>query len=330
MAGNFVQLRRGILRHVLDGRISILQFGAYCLILLEADASDGSWLGTANRLAGDGGISFGSADHILGKLCEAGYIASLRKQGQRGNKPYVIDKYLVTVGPMTGRHVNAAESAKQGQVCYYRNGDNDGESNGDNDGVRDGESDDLSRHQDNKTSIPQENQSSRERVAASPESSPESDKPETPERPPVDEKPQPPADWKPQYEKPEDVPRAEQAFYLTRRLFACLGKPKNHLKSLPDWERQLTPLCDQFEFPEMYAAMKWATREDTFWSGVIKRAENWVKNADKIMDAYRAHLRGKATYERNKKQEAAKVDAKKQAPSNYGTGQIKLEGTYEL
>jgi hypothetical protein len=75
--GNFVQLRRGIERHVEDGSLSLLQFGAYCLILIGADAKDGCWNGSAPKLAAKANISRDSADHILGTLCDAGYIASL-------------------------------------------------------------------------------------------------------------------------------------------------------------------------------------------------------------------------------------------------------------
>jgi hypothetical protein len=148
---------------------------------------------------------------------------------------------------------------------------------------------------------------------------PESEKQD--DRPPVDGK---------TYGKLEDVPRDDQPRILTSRLFLDLGSPKDKRKQLSDWQRDLDPLCDQYDFPLLCQAVRWAITESPHWPQYIRRAANVVKNAEKIVDAYRAAMRGRATYERSQKQAAQEVSKKKQAPSNYGTGQIKLEGTYEL
>ena len=156
-----------------------------------------------------------------------------------------------------------------------------------------------------------------------------------PDETPVEPRTEPPTpakEWKPKYAKAEDVPETERAFYLTRRLFKCLGCPKHHEGNLRDWETELTPLVHQFDFPEMYNAIRWATVEDTNWPQYIRRPKNLVDNAEKIVDAYRAHLRGKATHERTVKQPAQAIARVKVnvAPSNYGTGKIELQGGEKL
>ena len=153
--------------------------------------------------------------------------------------------------------------------------------------------------------------------------SPESEKHETPDRPPVDGK---------TYEKLEDVPRGDQARILTSRLYIDLGSPKEKRKQLSDWKRELEPLCDQYEFPLLCQAVRWAITESPHWPQYIRRAANVVNNAEKIVDAYRAKLRGDATYARSQKQTQEQDTKKivKQAPSKYGNGQVVMEGSESL
>jgi len=89
---------------------------------------------------------------------------------------------------MTGRHVNAAESAKQGQVCVSDTEEVPGDNIADMPGEVPGDNTCYSRHQDNKTSKQQETATHpSESATAAPMISPESEKQD--DRPPVDGKP---------------------------------------------------------------------------------------------------------------------------------------------
>lgn len=337
MAGNFVKIRRGILQHLLEHKMSTNQFTVFQLIVLLADASTGVWWGDAPVITTYlTDLSLKSAQNALASLEAKGYIKRFRQQGSRSTYPILVNKYEITVGGVKGFLTDGSEVGLKGyltnaeQTVDWRNpvvgiGSEDGSDTGS--GPRSEGGTPYSRSQENKTT--------RDAI-----STPDT---ETPDAPQVSPEAEPKAktpdasdpEWKPEYQKPEEVPREKQAFYLTRRLFRCLDSPKNYVPDLKDWERELDPLCDRFDFPEMYRAIKWAVREDTYWSQYIRRAANLVKNANKVMDAYRAHLRGKATHERFVKQakdEKAKPapSAVKTAPSNYGTGKIELQGGEKL
>lgn len=85
------------------------------------------------------------------------------------------------------------------------------------------------------------------------------------------------------------------ASQLTDRTYTqTSGIPGFHL-NLSEWEREFDTLCDQFDFPELYEATRWAVEVDTNWPPTIRRPKNIVDNAAKIVDGYRAYQRGKAT-----------------------------------
>jgi hypothetical protein len=323
MVESFVKSRRGILEHLEQGRLTFSEFGVFQLLLLQANKANGVVWSDSRKVAGyfNGTLNERTAKDALASLKAKGYIKEFRQQGSRGSYPILVNKYEITVGDLKGCLTNAEQTVDWQQPVVSGRPDDRPEE-------RREERPPYSRPQENKTSRPQdENQSSRERQSASPESSPES---ETPDRPPVDVEPKatPPTPDLPVYERAEDVPDFDKPRCLASRLWVCLGKPKHHEPKLRVWANDLRPCLEQFEFLEMWQAMRWATHEDTFWSGVIKGAANWAKNVEKIMDSYHAHLRGKANFERMQKQEEAKKV--KKAPANYGSGKIVLENVEEL
>jgi hypothetical protein len=107
--GNFVQIRRGILQHVKDGRLSPNSFTVYMTIILLADASTGMWRGSAPALVVhfNGSLSLDAVQRALNSLEENGYIKRFRTHGQRGNYPILVNKYLITSGRLKNGTVNA-------------------------------------------------------------------------------------------------------------------------------------------------------------------------------------------------------------------------------
>jgi hypothetical protein len=121
--GNFVQIRRGIVEHAEKGSFTEREFGCHLMMILLADKKNGVWIGSAKALAakfGTGDLGLKEAKKVLSSLEEKGYIHRLLKpQGTRGNFPIYIDRYLITVGGLKGRLVNAAESVDPNLPVVY-------------------------------------------------------------------------------------------------------------------------------------------------------------------------------------------------------------------
>jgi len=297
MQGNFVKNRRGILQHLKEGRISKDEFAAYEFMLLSADAATGVWWGDSVELAaafGQRDLRQEKAKDVLHGLEEKGYIKRFRQQGSRAKYPILINKYEITVGPLSDRLVDAEQTVDWRQPAVFSRTD---------------ETPVLppvappvptpvlpppySRTQDNENLRPQEKSTRPSEIANQPASDDS------------------PGETKSTYSKLEDVPREHQARILTSRIYIDLGSPKDKAKQLPEWKRALDPLCDQYEFTLLCEAVRWAITESPHWPQYIRRAANVVKNAEAIVDAYRAELRSRATYERHQKQQAEKSSAPK-------------------
>lgn len=134
MTGNFVKLRRGVLEHLRDGRLTTLEFAAYVTIILLADKSNGVWHGCAAALADAMGKvvseeSKRAAQRTLATLARKGYIKNFRVQGQRHNQPILVNKYLVTVGELKDRVIDAQNSTDWKAPAVFsgtENGTDDG------------------------------------------------------------------------------------------------------------------------------------------------------------------------------------------------------------
>lgn len=301
----FVKSRRGILQHLQERRLTTHQFAVFQLLLLLADKTTGVWWGDSVGVSSYLDMGQRAAKNALHELEEEGYIKRFRQQGSRSSHPILVDKYEITVGDLKGRRVHAGHTVDWRQPATEvrpESGPDSGRESGPEVGR------DSGRESGPPYTRPQETQDLKTSnkpllIITAPPIAPQDEKQN--DRPPVDENHDDPRyDGTPKYNKPEDVPPEEQAFYLTRKLYRLLGQPKNHQSKLPEWERELGTLLGNFEFPELLKAMRWAIKEDTFWPKVIRRAESFVKNADKLMDAYCAHLRGKAAQERLPKQNA--------------------------
>ena len=107
----FAQLRRGLVDHLLDGRLTSSEHSAYCLMIQLADHKTGIWKGSAKHLAslyGAGDVDERRARYLLESLEKKGYIKRFVKRRQRGNYSVLIDKFNCSDGAYKGRRLNAA------------------------------------------------------------------------------------------------------------------------------------------------------------------------------------------------------------------------------
>src|ERR1700687_1207294 len=111
MNGNgHVKRRRGILAHLQDGRITLLEHGAHDVVSMLADKSSGIWFGSARAFAancGAGDVSERQARHLLESLERKGYLRRFSVPRKHGNYPILINKYEVTFGAQSGMRLNA-------------------------------------------------------------------------------------------------------------------------------------------------------------------------------------------------------------------------------
>jgi len=107
----FVKLRRGIEQHVIENKLSAVDFAVFVMLLIQADKATGKVWTCAPYLAGIfNGLSPQQAKDSLHRLKALGYLKSFQEVGSRGKYPVLIHKYEITVGTLTGCVVNALES----------------------------------------------------------------------------------------------------------------------------------------------------------------------------------------------------------------------------
>ena len=113
MSQGHVKRRRGILGHLQDGRITLLEEGAHDVISMRADKATGIWRGSARAFAancGAGDVSERQARNLLESLETKKYIRRFATKGKRGNYPILVNKYEVTFGARSGMRLNAEAS----------------------------------------------------------------------------------------------------------------------------------------------------------------------------------------------------------------------------
>lgn len=122
LSGNgYVQRRRGILGHLQDGRLTLLECGTHDVISMLADKATGIWFGSARGFAascGAGEISERQARHLLESLEKKGYLKRFAKPRAHGNYPILVNKYEVTFGAHTGMRLNAAATKDWRRPVY--------------------------------------------------------------------------------------------------------------------------------------------------------------------------------------------------------------------
>jgi DNA-binding Lrp family transcriptional regulator len=115
----YVQLRRGILEHVANGSMSIVEYFVYSVILSQADPSTGIWVGSAGSLSGTFSIAERTCRDIIDRLEKAGYIKRFRVTGRRGNYPILVHRYKCSDGAAKGLRVNALETTSYLDIEHF-------------------------------------------------------------------------------------------------------------------------------------------------------------------------------------------------------------------
>ena len=116
-----VKRRRGILGHLQDGRITLLEEGAHDVIGMLADKASGIWFGSARAFSancGAGDVSERQARHLVESLELKGYIKRFTTPRAHGNYPILVNKYEVTFGAQSGMRLNAAVTTDWRKPVY--------------------------------------------------------------------------------------------------------------------------------------------------------------------------------------------------------------------
>ena len=116
----YVQLRRGILDHLRDGRVSPSQFAIYCVLILEADSSSGVVRSSAKSLASRYGFRERTARAGLEDLEKNNYLRRWPCRGRHGEYPILVNRYRVTTGAMSGMRVDAFKSVSWQRPAFFK------------------------------------------------------------------------------------------------------------------------------------------------------------------------------------------------------------------
>ena len=105
----FIPIRRGILEHLEQRRMTLMEFGVYVLLQLRADWATGIYRGCALTIAyqfGDPEIRAQVKD-ILSRLKRKQYINYSPEKGKRGGYEILIHKFEPRLGRLCGTRLNA-------------------------------------------------------------------------------------------------------------------------------------------------------------------------------------------------------------------------------
>ena len=123
----YVPIRPGITEHLLRGDVSAFEFGVYVLIHLQADYGTGIWRGSAPRILNSAprGAKLREVQRALEHLTELGLLRHFHVHGQRGNFPFLINKFTVRSGALKGMRLNADKSDSWQHPIYEPCADDD-------------------------------------------------------------------------------------------------------------------------------------------------------------------------------------------------------------
>jgi len=116
----YVPIRPGIAEHLLRGDISAFEFGVYVIVHLQANYSTGIWRGSAPRILNSAprGAKLREIQRALEHLAELNLLKHFHKHGQRGNFPFLINKFTVRSGALMGMRLNACKSESWQSPVY--------------------------------------------------------------------------------------------------------------------------------------------------------------------------------------------------------------------
>ena len=123
----YIPIRPGISEYLLRGDISAFEFGVYVIVHLQADYGTGIWRGSAPRILNSAprGAKLREVQRALEHLADLGLLKHFHKHGQRGNFPFLINKFTVRSGALTGMRLNADKSESWQSPVYESCADDD-------------------------------------------------------------------------------------------------------------------------------------------------------------------------------------------------------------
>jgi hypothetical protein len=114
----FLKLRREVLEHVRNGKMTHLEFNVFVYITSQADTRSGVWNGSANALAGEWALSPRAARRQLEALEAKGYLKRFPMRGSHLCYPVLVKRFLVTEGEHAGEFLNIAQSTGPMDLKY--------------------------------------------------------------------------------------------------------------------------------------------------------------------------------------------------------------------
>jgi hypothetical protein len=114
----FVPIRRGILEHIQDGRLTPLEFTAHYLITSQADTRTGKWIGSAKCIASALCITERLARRVLENLSRGDYIRRFPVPGKHVCYPILVHKFHPTSGEHKGEQLDAISSLSPTDLRY--------------------------------------------------------------------------------------------------------------------------------------------------------------------------------------------------------------------
>lgn len=114
----FVKMRRGIHEHITDGKLTWTQAHIYIDLILLANPASGIWRGSAGYLEALFGEAKRTIKDALQRLEELGYIKRFMVPGSRHNYPILVNKYLVSLGVLTNKRLNATKTTDYSHPIY--------------------------------------------------------------------------------------------------------------------------------------------------------------------------------------------------------------------
>jgi hypothetical protein len=117
----YIPLRRGVLQHLQEGRITLQEFNVFVMLLIWANHKTGIASTNAAGLVflSGGQLEQRYTQRCLASLEKKGYIKMpFFQQGQRGDYDIFIDKYVVTEGAYDGKVLSFAKTTDWKKPVY--------------------------------------------------------------------------------------------------------------------------------------------------------------------------------------------------------------------
>lgn len=119
----YAPIRRGLLDHVSEGRMSGTMCYLYMCLIIKADHRTGVWRGSAGLASALFDIPVRTARHCMESLEVGEYIKRFMVQGSKSSYPILINKYLCSDGINKGLRLNATLSTSCTSLIYSLSGD---------------------------------------------------------------------------------------------------------------------------------------------------------------------------------------------------------------